>query len=824
MNPPPPPPPPQVTVSISPVTAAVSLGATLQFTAVVSNATNTGVTWSVNGMAGGNAVTGTISGGGLFTAPQNLPQPATVSIVATSVADSSVSSNTATTTITSDVAITVVPASANIELGAIQSFAAHVTGSGAPNLAVTWTLAGASCTNAACGTVDVNGNYTAPQILPTNPSVTLTARSVADPSKSGAAAINVTSHFTFSISGATTVNAGAIASYTATLTPVANSNPSAAITWEVSGAGCAGVTCGTISSGGSSGTFTAPVLAPMPNVVIVTATPAADPSKAASINVTIQANITVSVNPPSSNVALGATQQFVAQVTGSANTNVTWDVNGVVGGNSTFGSVTNNSGSDTTTYTAPASLPSPVAVTVRATSQANAAISNTATVTLTSSANISLSPSAATLAVSHTQMFTANISGSANTNVTWQVGGVPGGNSTVGQICVVGSNPCVVATTAPAGSVDYVAPASVPSPNPVAISVVSQANPSQVATAQITVLAHIIVSVSPPTATLAPGATQSFTASVLGTDNQSVTWNVTGASCSGVGSPCGGISPTGAFTAPVSAPSPDSISIVATSSEDTSRTGSADVSIATTAAIISLLPASALSGSAGGFTLRVQGGNFVTSSPGPGSVIHVAGTARTTLCDTNGDCTTTLTASDLASAGSLNVQMQNPDATFSNIVSFVVAQDISAQDVIPLTPAAPVASGKNIIVVDPSAAGSPAPQPNVVLTVVAMGLFSVANNTCTLGGAPVVLTRPSSGNSVVDICVFSVSGLDSSMTYTVTGPSAPDITVVGTQPLGLGIIDLTLSIPSSAVAGTRSLFVQNLNKDKAAATGALVVK
>jgi hypothetical protein len=168
--------------------------------------------------------------------------------------------------------------------------------------------------------------------------------------------------------------------------------------------------------------------------------------------------------------------------------------------------------------------------------------------------------------------------------------------------------------------------------------------------------------------------------------------------------------------------------------------------------------------------------------------------------------------------------MENPGGTFSNIVNFVVVQDVPAADVIPLTPTAPTASGKNIIVVDPSAAGSPAPQPNVVLTVVAMGLFSVANNSCTLGGAPVVLTRPASGTSVMDICVFSVSGLDSSMTYTVTGSNVPDITVVGTQPLGLGIIDLTLSIPSSALAGTRSLLVRNLNKDKAAATGSLVVK
>jgi hypothetical protein len=220
----------------------------------------------------------------------------------------------------------------------------------------------------------------------------------------------------------------------------------------------------------------------------------------------------------------------------------------------------------------------------------------------------------------------------------------------------------------------------------------------------------------------------------------------------------------------------------------------------------------------------VQGGNFVLSSPGPGSVIRVGGTARTTFCDTDGDCTTTLAVSDLSAAGNLSVQMQNPDGTFSNIVTFVVAQDTPTADVIPLTLSSHSATGKDIIVVEPSAAGSPAPQPNVVLTIAAMGLFSLAQNSCTLGGAPVVLTRPANGTAIVDICVFSVSGLDSSMTFTVSGPGAPDVNVIGKQPLGLGIVDLTLSISSGAIAGPRSLLVQNANKDKAVATGVLVVK
>lgn len=720
--------------------------------------------------------------------------------------------------------VTVTPASANVELGAIQTFVAQVTGSGAPNTAVTWSLTGGSCANAGCGAVDANGNYTAPQILPAVPSVTLIARSVADPSKTNTAAITITSHFTFSISGPTTVNAGASANYVATLTPVVNSNPSTAIGWTVSGTDCSGATCGSISLSGATGTFIAPGAATSPNVVTVTATPAADATKAASIAVTIQGQVTVTVSPSTASVALGGTQSFTAQVTGSTDLSVSWGVNGITGGNSTFGTVTNVSGTSTTTYTAPASLPSPATVTVQATSNANPSVSTTASVTLTNSAGISLSPTTATLAVSHMQMFTANISGTADTNVTWQVDGIAGGSATVGQICVVGSNPCQVVTVAPAGSVEYLAPASVPQPNPVTLSAVSESNASQIASAQITVLPHIIVGVAPASATLAPGGIQSFTATVLGTSNQSVTWNVTGTACSGAGSPCGGITSSGVFTAPVNTPSPNLITIVATSSEDTTQTGSASITISTNAAITGLLPASALSGSAGGFTLRVQGGNFALSSPGPGSVILVAGTARTTFCDTNGDCTTTLAASDLASAGSLSVQIQNPDATFSNIVSFVVVQDVPAADVIPLTPSAPSAAGKNILVVDPSVAGSPAPQADVVLTVAAMGPFSVADNSCTLGVAPIVLTRPASGTSIVDICVFSVSGLDPSMTFSITGPGVADVSVAGVQALELGIVDVTLSVPSGAVTGTRSLLVQNTNKDKAAATGALVVQ
>ncbi len=822
-QPPPPPPPLQVQVSVSPVTATAPLGGAQQFSATVTNTTNMAVTWSVNNIPGGNSAIGIISSSGLYTAPSNLPQPAAVTVKAMSQADATASAS-AQLTIMSDIAITIVPPLASVELGSTQPLAANITSSGNPNLIVTWSLNGPGCAGPSCGAIDSSGNYTAPSLLPSSPSVTLTARSVADPSKSAAAAITVTSRFTFGISGPATVNAGATGNYLATLIPFPNSNPSATISWSLSGPGCAGAACGSVSSSGANAVYQAPVIAPTPNTVTLLATPAADPSKAASMVITINPQISIIVTPASSSVALGQTQGFSAQVTGASDTSVVWDVNGVTGGNSTLGTVTNAAGSTSTTYTAPAAIPSPGTVAVRARANANPAISGSASVAITNQASVNLSPLSATRAVAHRQTFAVVVSGSANTNVTWQVNGIAGGNTSIGQICSVGTGPCQPITTAPAGNVDYLAPAAVPSPNPVTLSVISQANPAQSGTAGITILAHISVSVSPPSAVVSPGSTMPFGATVLGSSDQSVTWNLSGPGCSGIGTPCGSITSTGAYTAPVSSPIPNSISIVATSSEDGSRTGSASVSIASTPTITSLFPSSAFAGSDGGFTLRVQGGNFVSSSPGPGSSILVAGSARTTSCSTSGDCTTTLSSSDLAVPGNLAIRIQNPDSTLSNFVNFVIVQGAGIPDVIPLTPASPVAAGKNIVVVEPSTAGSSAPQGNVTLAIVAMGVFNTQTNSCTLGGQFVVLPRPNSGTATVDICLFSVSGLDPSYTYSITGPSLPDVFIIGKQPLGFGIVNLTLSVSSSAQRGPRTLFVENPKKDKSAASGSLEVK
>jgi uncharacterized protein (DUF1800 family) len=84
-------------VAVSPATAAVRVGGTQIFTATVSGGSNNNVTWSVNGVAGGNGTNGSIDSSGTYRAPANLPTPNTISVSAVSTADSTKKGNSAVT-------------------------------------------------------------------------------------------------------------------------------------------------------------------------------------------------------------------------------------------------------------------------------------------------------------------------------------------------------------------------------------------------------------------------------------------------------------------------------------------------------------------------------------------------------------------------------------------------------------------------------------------------------------------------------------------------------------------------------------------------------
>jgi hypothetical protein len=83
----------QVTVSVVPATVQLHLGDTFGFKTAVNGAGgSTAVKWTVNGVAGGNATVGTITAGGVYTAPATLPSSNTIQVSATSLADTTASS------------------------------------------------------------------------------------------------------------------------------------------------------------------------------------------------------------------------------------------------------------------------------------------------------------------------------------------------------------------------------------------------------------------------------------------------------------------------------------------------------------------------------------------------------------------------------------------------------------------------------------------------------------------------------------------------------------------------------------------------------------
>jgi hypothetical protein len=465
-------------------------------------------------------------------------------------------------------------------------------------------------------------------------------------------------------------------------------------------------------------------------------------------------------------------------------------------------------------------MPAGGSVTINARSNANPNVTASATITFTAAISVTLTPPNATLAVSERQTFTALVNNTPNQNVAWLVNGISGGNSVMGQICVPASNPCQAVSVSAGGSVDYVAPAGVPSPDPVTITATSQAISTPSASASVTILPHVAVSVQPGSITIATGGQQRFTAPVTGTGNQQVLWSVTGIACANSGV-CGSIDSTGLYTAPLS---PVLIEVVATSSEDITQSGTAFVTINNSPGIFSISPTSAYAGSAGGFTLLVSGNDFSPSDPGPGSTILVAGAARATSCESSTQCITSLVAPDLQSAGNLTVQMENPGGLLSNSQTFVVLAPGSVGGGIPLTPSAPTSTGDDIVVVELSTNGGSGAAGNVSLNIGAIGAYSVATSSCVLGGSPVIIQRPASGTGTADLCVFSVSALDPSFTYTISGPPTPDITVSNREPLGLGILHLTLQVPATAAPGPRTLFVENPEMDKAAGTGAIEVR
>jgi len=443
-------------VSLSPAAPILPGLTQQQFTATTSDGSLPAWTWSVNGIAGGNLTLGTISAGGLYTAPEFPPAPNTITVsavessdttksgsatltldnpvpVLTSATPTSIPVGSFTLTLTGlhfapgatvyfgataltttyisstqltatgtaannqagNITITVVnpnpgsassagisaqvmalgvvvnvaPATANVRAGAQQVFTASVTGS--TDTGVLWSVNGIVGGNAALGTIVGNGNYTAPSTLPSPNSITITATSLADSTKSGNSAV-------------TLQNAAPVLG-TETPTIITTGNFELTLTGS-------GFMNGSIVNFGSQ---------PLPTTFVsstqLTATGSATAAEVGLINISVtnpnpgsatsnilvaqvvapNPNIKVTISPTSATVGAGNQVQFVATVTGTTATGVSWSVNSIPYGNDTVGNLDGNGN-----YSAPVVLPNLSTVTVTATSQADNTKSASATVTL----------------------------------------------------------------------------------------------------------------------------------------------------------------------------------------------------------------------------------------------------------------------------------------------------------------------------------------------------------------------------------------------------------------------------------------------------------
>jgi hypothetical protein len=250
------------------------------------------------------------------------------------------------------VSVTVSPSSATVRVGHFQQFSATVAGAAG---GVTWSVNGVNGGDSIVGTIDSGGQYLPPTVVPSPPTVTIRATSVAAPASSGTASVTIIPPVSLSSLSPSPVIAGNF-----NLTVNGAGFVAGARVWFDG----AQLPTNFVSSTQLTATGSAAV--PKSSVPVSVSTPDGDVSNALFVNVVSPPPVTIAISPTSTTVRVRQSRQFTATITGTTNISAIWKVNGIVGGNSTVGTITQSGA-----YKAPASVPSPATVTVSATAAAD---------------------------------------------------------------------------------------------------------------------------------------------------------------------------------------------------------------------------------------------------------------------------------------------------------------------------------------------------------------------------------------------------------------------------------------------------------------------
>jgi hypothetical protein len=518
--------------------------------------TGAGVDWAVT--CGGSPLNGSITGGAcgtltpahttdagatIYTAPALVPYLTSVTITAT-VTSNPAAKSTVTLAIVAlpiSVALTT-PPPATIAAGQSVTVEATTLNDSA-EAGETWTV---TCGSASCGSFspaktnyDLSTTYTAPSAVPRGGTVTLTAASVTDPTKSASATVAITqSAIAVSISPAVFyASTSGTASSTAVTANVLNDALSGGVAWTLS---CGSSACGAITAQTASGapaTYSAPSAVPAGKTVTLTATSVTDPTKSATAVATIldTAPVIVTITSPlAATLAESAQATLTAQVANdSANLGVDWTAAcGSAGGCGSFSlSPAHTAGGGAITYTAPAAIPAGGTVTITATSSSTAP-ANPASVSTTivmPSATIALTQAPpATVTATERVPVKASVTNDATPGgVTWSVQCVATGPGACGYV--------TPSQTANGGAASYVAPPTPPG-GTVTVVATSTAFPAlSVSSAPVTILPSTAISIGfvpfAP-AQVTTGTTINLTAAVTNdSTNSGVDWQVCASGC-----------------------------------------------------------------------------------------------------------------------------------------------------------------------------------------------------------------------------------------------------------------------------------------------------
>ena len=276
--------------------------------------------------------------------------------------------------------------------------------------------------------------------------------------------------------------------------------------------------------------------------------------------------------------------------------------------------------------------PASTAITCTTSSSTSSSTTSSSTCTdPTTNISITISPATASVNVVTTLLFSAALSGGTNNVVIWKVNNVQGGNGTLG---VIDSNGL------------YHSPVTVPSPSTITITAISFEDQNLSATATVTITPAPVVTITSPAGpvTVASGTANSvaFTASETGGTTDVIQWSVGpvgGLGIPGGNSTFGFISANGVYTAPLTPPIGQTVTVTAAAEDAPTSTATLNVTIA----------GYSLSSFAGQFAFSVSGSNSAGhffragsfSADGSGLLTTVLEDSNTSAGATSSPVTTT---------------------------------------------------------------------------------------------------------------------------------------------------------------------------------------